>query len=156
MPRAVRLEIGVDLVAADGGEQLGQRQPLVRVGVQQLFLAREAAHPLRVGRELERLLVVRAVGDGEGEDGDVAAVEGPLQREQLEEQHAQRPHIGGLAVRRRADKLGREVEGRAAGGHGEVGERREPLGDAEVAQFDRAIGGAVVGEEDVGRLESAV
>ena len=106
MPRAVRLEIGVDLVAADGGEQLGQRQPLVRVGVQQLFLAREAAHPLRVGRELERLLVVRAVGDGEGEDGDVAAVEGPLQREQLEEQHAQRPHVGGLAVRLRVDELG--------------------------------------------------
>eukprot|EP00964_Phaeocystis_antarctica_P123311 scaffold86973_cov50-Phaeocystis_antarctica.AAC.1 len=125
--------------AADGGEQLGQRQPLLRVGVQQLFLAREPAHPLRIGGELERLLVVSAVGDGEGEDGDVAAVEGPLQREQLEEQHAQRPHVGGLAV----------------------GLRRERLGDAEVAQFDRAIGQRAIGqralgEEDVGRLESAV
>ena len=125
----------------------------MRVGVQQLLLARETAHPLRVGGEIERLVVVGAIGDVKREDGDVAAVEGPLQREQLEEQYPQRPHVAGLAVRLRVDELGREVEGCAAGGHGEVGERRERLGDAEVAQLDRAIGRAVLGEEDVRGLE---
>lgn len=92
--------------AADGGEQLGQRQPLVRVEVQQLLLARKAAQPLRVRGALERFLVVLAVGDGDGEAGDVVAVEGPLQREQLEEEHAQRPHVAGLAVGLRVDELG--------------------------------------------------
>ena len=42
---------------------------------------------------------VRALGDVEREDGDVVAVEGANQREQLEEQHAQRPDVGGLAIR---------------------------------------------------------
>jgi hypothetical protein len=42
---------------------------------------------------------VRALGDVEREDGNVVAVEGARQREQFEEQHAQRPHVGGLAVR---------------------------------------------------------
>ena len=53
---------------------------------------------------------VRALGDVEREDGDVVAVEGTRQREQFEEQHAQRPRVGGLAVRLGLDQLGREVE----------------------------------------------
>eukprot|EP00964_Phaeocystis_antarctica_P021247 scaffold11778_cov49-Phaeocystis_antarctica.AAC.3 len=117
----------------DGGEQLRQRQPLERVRMQQPFPTREAAQPLRVGGVLERLLVVRALGDVEREDGDVGAVEGPLQREQLEEQHAESPHVGRLVVRSRVNQLRREVEGRAADSYGEAGVRRERLGDAEVA-----------------------
>ena len=42
---------------------------------------------------------VRALGGVEREDVDVVAVEGANQYEQFEEQHAQRPDVGGLAVR---------------------------------------------------------
>ena len=96
-------------------------------------------------RQQEQLARVRALGEGglvvlarahlAHEDEHVGRGEGALQREQLEEHDAQRPHVGRLAVRLARENLRAEVVGRAAHGRRQPGVRVvEGLGEAKVAE----------------------
>jgi hypothetical protein len=85
--------------------------------------------------------------------------------ERLVEDHAERPQIGAcIDVARRAHLLGRHVD-RRAHGHGGSGEpgglaaltlRCSELRDAEVEHLEAGQSAAVLGDEQVGRLEIAV
>ncbi|MDP1691838.1 MAG: hypothetical protein Q8L49_07825 [Burkholderiaceae bacterium] len=113
---------------ADGQHAAGARRRLVQHGLQHLARA--------VGRVSARA----AAG------------------EQLEQQQAQRVHVGGHAQRFAAHLLGAGVVGRerAFAGLGErrvgVFQRVQRLGDAEVQQLDLALGR----DQHVGRLQVAV
>jgi len=88
----------------------------------------------------------------------VARCKGQIAREQLEQHHAQREHIGRRADGLAQDLLGRSVAQRepAAGLAGEVSVHRagvvQQAGDAEVQQ----LGCAVRGDHHIGRLQVAV
>ena len=90
--------------------------------------------------------------DAEGECGEVGGLKGAAQREQLEDNHTERPKVGLETVRLPVDLLGAQVVRRAADSGGEVGGGAERAAQTKVSKADVTCGR----EEDVGRLEVAV
>ena len=87
-------------------------------------------------------------------EGGLAArtAKGVLERTELDEGHAERPHVRLLVVRLAGAQLGREVARGANQGGGKVGAAGEQARDAKVANFDSVVGA----EENVVWLDVAV